>query len=233
MNFLSHGLLVRRCGSPDVVAGSALPDLAPLVDRRLRLTPKRLDWLEADGAAEVVLGCRHHQQVDRAFHHSEPFHTARKAVEAVLPDGPMPLPRNMLAHVLVEIGIDAEIIRSYPTFAAEEYPDAFGAFDWDTLLDRLQRMTGVDTTEFGRLIGRFNRGAWLMTYATDDGVLDRLNNMCLRVRDRGLDDAARDALRPAVALSRTVGRERFAALMPWDLELEYNAAPERESEETT
>lgn len=231
MNFLSHGLLVRRCDSPDVTAGSALPDLAPLVDRRLRLTPKRLDWLEADGATAVVRGCRHHQQVDRAFHHGEPFHTARKAVEAVLPDGPMPLPRNMLAHVLVEIGIDAEIIRRFPAFAAQEYPDAFGAFDWDTLLDRLQRLTGVDTTEFGQMIGRFNRGAWLLTYRDDDGVLDRLNSMCLRVRDRGLTDDDRGGLRPAVELARSVGRERFDTLMPWELELEYNAAPEPDPEE--
>ncbi len=219
MNFLAHGLLVRRAGSADVLVGSALPDLAPLADRRLRLTPARLDWLEWDGATDLVRGCRHHLRVDRAFHHGEPFAAARHAVEPLMRDLEAPLPASMLAHILVEIGIDAEVLRRDPDFAEHDYAAAFDAYDWDGLLGRLRRMSGTDTSRFARLISRFNAGAFLRTYATDEGILDRVNSMCLRVRGEPLTAAARRDLRPAVVAARSHARAHYDALMPWDLEL--------------
>jgi hypothetical protein len=222
MNFLSHGLLVRHTGSAHVLVGSALPDLAPLADRRLRLTEKRLLALEELGAHELVLGCRSHRAVDRAFHHGEPFNTARKAVEATLDveDRPRsPIPVGMLAHMLVEVGIDAEILLRFPAFARETYPQAFDDYDWPALMALLREVCEHPTDALEDLVGRFDSGAFLMTYETDGGVIDRMAGMATRLGRGPMDEAARAWLAPAVAEARRLGAERFDALMPWQLEL--------------
>jgi len=222
MNFLSHGLLVRRTESPHVLVGSALPDLAPLADRRLRLTERRLQDLQAVGATELVLGCRSHRAVDRAFHHSEPFHSARKRVEATLDIEGMPrapIPAAMLGHMLVEVGIDAEVLRRYPTFARQTYPDTFDGYDWDGLMRLLRDVCTHPTNALEDLIERFDSGAFLMTYETDEGVIDRMAGMAMRLGRGPMDDDARAWLAPAVAEARRLGAERFDDLMPWDLEL--------------
>ena len=220
MNFLSHGLLVHKTRSDGVLIGTALPDLAPLADRKLRMTPLRIDHLEALGEGEVARGCRHHRAVDRAFHLGKPFLDAQREVEGALPGGPLPLPRTLLAHVLVEIGIDAEVLRAYPDFATRTYPDAFEAYDWPALFARLLEVCRAPTHALEGLVDRFDSGAFLRTYATDDGVLDRFHGMVLRLGRSGLTADSRDALRPAVALARGVARKGFDELMPWVLELE-------------
>jgi len=224
VNFLSHGLLVRKANSDGVLIGSALPDLAPLADRKLRMTPRRIEHLESLGGHDVARGCRHHRAVDRAFHHGKPFLDAQKQVEAALPEGPLPLPRTLLAHVLVEIGIDAEVLRAYPEFATRTYPDAFETYDWAALFGRMQEVCRAPTVALEGLVSRFDSGAFLRTYATDDGVLDRFHGMVLRLGRPGLTPESRDALRPAVALARKVSREGFDELMPWELELEPGPA---------
>lgn len=220
MNFLSHGLLVRRTGSAGVLVGSAMPDLAPLADRKLRLTPRRLDALEELGAVDVVRGCRHHKLVDRTFHHGQAFHLTETDVAEVLPPLDLVLPTRMMAHMLVEIAVDAEVLRRYPTFCREEYPAAFEEFDWPWLLRLLAEVTGVDTRPFAHLVDRFDRGAFLLTYTDDLGVLDRIDGMLRRIAGDGLTDEQRAALEPVVAAARRLGRERFRALMPWELELD-------------
>ena len=219
MNFLSHGLLVRRRESADLLVGSALPDLAPLADRRLRLTPPRLERLEQDGGAEVAAGCRHHHKVDRAFHYGEPFHRARRAVEGTIEGDDLPLWKSMLAHMLVEIGIDAEILRRYPDFARQTYPEAFDCYPWDDLMNRIEHACGAPADALADLVGRFDSGAFLLSYETDEGVLDRIDGMSLRLGRRELGSYGRDALVGAVAEARRAAAESFDELMPWDLEL--------------
>jgi len=219
VNFLSHGLLVRQADSADMLIGSALPDLAPLADRRLRLTTRRLERLEAGGAAALAAGCRHHHAVDRVFHHSEPFHRARHLVEDAIEGGELPLWRPMLAHMLVEIGIDAEVLQRYPEFARRTYPGAFDHHDWDGLMARLEDVCEAPTTALADLVGRFDSGAFLLTYETDEGILDRIDGMSQRLKRGPLGDAGRAALAPAVAESRRVGRELFDELVPWSLEV--------------
>ena len=222
MNFLSHGLLVHRTGSAHVLVGSALPDLAPLADRRLRLTERRLGELEDLGAGELVLGCRNHRAVDRAFHHGEPFNTARKAVETRLDvdDRPRsPIPLGMLAHMLVEVGVDAEILLRYPTFARELYPHAFDSYDWPALMQLLRTVCRHPTTALEDLVGRFDSGAFLLSYATDEGVIDRMAGMAMRLGRGPMDDGARAWMAPAVAEARRLGAANFDALVPWQLEL--------------
>ncbi len=219
MNFLSHGLLVRRTGSDSVLIGSALPDLAPLADRKLRMTPRRIELLDELGAHEVARGCRHHRAVDRAFHHGRPFMESRKRVEEVLPSGQLPLPRSLLAHVLVEIGIDAEILQRYPAFANRTYPESFEHYDWSSLFRLLREVCRAPTDALEGLVDRFDSGAFLRTYATDDGVLDRFHGMVARLGRDGLTPAMRAALLPAVALARADARDSFDELMPWELEL--------------
>ncbi len=224
VNFLSHGWLVRHARSADVLVGSALPDLAPLADRRLRLTPARLAKLRAEGAGAVVFGCEHHRAVDREFHLCEAFHAAQKEIATALPaadgEGPrLPLPRNVLTHMLVEIGVDAEVLRSDPAFAREWYAPTFLSFDWPWLLERLERATGGDARGLRALVARFDGGAFLQTYETDDGVLDRIRGMVVRMMRRPLDEDGLAALRPAVARARERTRARFDDLMPTRLEL--------------
>ena len=227
MNFLSHGLLVRLTGSDHVLVGSALPDLAPLADRRLRLTERRLQKLEETAVAAVVLGCRSHRAVDRAFHHGRPFHRARRAVEALLdteghPRAPVPM--GMLAHMLVEVGVDAEVLRRYPAFARESYPEAFEGYDWDELMRHLRDVCDHPTDALEELVGRFDSGAFLMTYETDEGVIDRMSGMAARLGRGPMDEAARAWMRPAVAEARRLGAEDFDELMPWELQLAADTA---------
>lgn len=236
MNFLSHGLLVRHTGSADVLVGSALPDLAPLADRRLRLTERRLVDLEDLGAHELVQGCRSHRAVDRAFHHGEPFNTARKAIEGVLDvegRSRSPIPVGMLAHMLVEVGIDAEILRRFPVFARETYPQAFDRYDWPALMALLREVCQHPTDALEDLVGRFDSGAFLMTYETDEGVIDRMAGMAVRLGRGPMDEDSRAWLAPAVAEARRLGAERFDALMPWQLELAPDSSPTHARERVT
>lgn len=219
MNFLSHGWLVRHARSADVLIGSALPDLAPLADRKLRLTPRRLGLLRDEGAGAVVFGCEHHRRVDREFHMRASFHDVQREVTAAMPDGAMPLPRNLLAHMLVEIGIDAEVLRRDPGFVQDVYMPTFLSFDWPWLLQRLERVTGGDTRGLAALVARFDGGSWLQTYETDGGVLDRIRGMVVRIMRRPLDEGTPQALRPAVAVARERSRARYDELMPLELEL--------------
>jgi hypothetical protein len=223
VNFLSHGLLVRKMDSAEMLIGTALPDLAPLADRQLRLTARRLDRLHELGAEAVTAGCRHHREVDRVFHHGAPFHRARHAVEDVIGEGALPLWKPMLAHMLVEIGIDAEVLQRHPRFARHTYPDAFDRFDWDGLMAQLEQVCEAPTTALSDLVDRFDRGAFLLSYETDEGILDRIDGMGQRLKRGPLGEAGRALLAPAVAVCRQQGRDLFDELVPWSLEVKPDA----------
>src|SRR5688500_17142366 len=118
MNYFAHGR--RFTAQPYFLAGTAVPDWLSVVDRRMRLPSKRARPVVDDPdprRAALAGGVVQHHHDDRWFHQTRAFAELSLGFSAALrtwlsdDEGFRP---SFLGHILVELLLDAELIRDEP-----------------------------------------------------------------------------------------------------------------------
>lgn len=118
MNFFGHAWVAGCFNASDAfILGSMLPDLANI----LRTSPPQARH------AEVDAGIRMHHETDRVFHDTESFRSLENAARLDLAQAGVPKgARRALAHVGVELLIDAELAARTPGWTGYTLALQFG-----------------------------------------------------------------------------------------------------------
>ena len=208
MNYLAHG--VRSLGDAWLLAGTALPDWLRVLDRRLRISAERAAECGRDPDPQVAAlarGVACHLDDDRAFHSSDAFHAATRDVAAVVRRLAADVPglrASFVAHILVEVCLDAEIVRADPA-VLDQYYEALGGLDADTVERATARLTPAPPERLARLIRAFVSSRFIGEYLDDAAAVRRLDAVFVRVRQPALGEAL-TALVPA---ARAIVRREF------------------------
>lgn len=205
MNYFAHGL--HFIDQPYFLAGTAVPDWMNIVDRRVRVRRKYAQPYVDDAdprVAALARGVIQHHADDAWFHETPAFtelswHLTRRIRDA-LPgdDGFRP---SFLGHILVELLLDAELVRRDPD-RLEAYYAAFDEIDPDLIESAINRMAARQTDRLAELIPLFSRERFLFDYADDDKLWFRLNQVMRRVALPALPESFTQTLaeaRPLIA----------------------------------
>lgn len=182
MNYLAHAL--PHLDDPWVVAGTSLPDWLRAVDRRARVRPAQLAALTlADGsaAARLRVGVLQHHEDDARFHADARFDALAAELTLAL-RALEPAPRfraSTIAHVLVEMLVDAALLEARPA-SGERYYAALAGLDRDALAEHARSFSGAPLPHLPTLFDRFLRARFILNYATDDGVVGALDGVLWR-----------------------------------------------------
>lgn len=184
MNYFAHGR--QYTSDPYFLAGTAVPDWLSVVDRRMRVPSKRaapaLQHPDARYAA-LAAGVMQHHYDDRWFHQTRAFaelslgFAAR--LRALLSDHEGFRP-SFLGHILVELLLDAELIREQPQ-QLDAYYEALRSLDFDLVAAVVNAMATRTSDRLGWLISRFCGERFLYDYLEDAKLLRRLNHVMQRV----------------------------------------------------
>lgn len=184
MNFLAHGRL--HLDRPYFVAGTAVPDWLNVVDRRIRARARFAEpYLDdsRESMRQVAAGVQQHHIDDQWFHRGEQFHALSMrfslAAAELLADDEGFRP-SFLGHILVELLLDAELMRRQPQLL-DDYYAALDAIDAETVAGYVSEMTGKDASGLAEVVNRFRDVRFLADYSSDSGLLMRLNGVMLRV----------------------------------------------------
>lgn len=220
MNYFAHG--IRYVDSPYFLAGTALPDLLSVIDRRVRMRRRQAE-LHVDSTdrmrAEIARGVIQHLDDDAAFHVCPAFlelqfQLAQLVREAVAEDdGHRP---GFLGHILVEILLDASLIEQQPR-RLDRYYEAVNSVDGEVLQDTVNAISRHPTYQLAELLPRFVSEQFLYDYLDDERLLYRLNQVMRRV---GLEPLP-ESLRLQFPQARRAVYERTDELTPpWSVATE-------------
>jgi hypothetical protein len=185
MNYFAHGR--PFLSSPYLVAGTAVPDWLGVLDRRVRARSRAARRFLASRDQRVALlaaGIVQHHRDDDWFHRTRAFAELSWQFTAEIRDR---LPRDdglrpsFLGHILVELLLDAELIRRDPP-QLDQYYRCLEALDPQLVNWVVDRVAGAPARRLAELIPRFSRERFLYDYADDAKLLFRLNNVMHRVR---------------------------------------------------
>ena len=188
MNFLAHYEIAAQILTPKqpfsaYALGTALPDLLPLAESRVRLRPARVAaQRRTEFGAALAAGVSVHLATDSAFHKTAAFAEAQAEVSALLAKAAferMRVRRFFVAHVLTEMVLDAALLRADPA-RADRFYEAFAAGDFDLTAQWTEEVTGKALPNLAYVLKRFAQAQYLRQYAKDDGVATGLSNLCRR-----------------------------------------------------
>jgi len=182
MNFLAHAR--NHVHRPYVAAGTALPDWLSIGHRRLRLRRDGLpDRTEHHLAEELLEGVRTHLEEDVWFHASPAFVelNARFAVAIRGLPGAERARASVLAHILVEMLLDAELMRDDPRLL-DAYYRGLARVDAGYVERAASRWLAAPPLRLSRVIEVFRAVGFLRAYTEDAGVVFRLAQVTRRTR---------------------------------------------------
>jgi hypothetical protein len=212
LNYLAHGY--RFVDRPWFLAGTAIPDWLGAADRRVRVRSKQAEPFTHDAddrLAELASGILQHHADDAWFHETNAFvELSMKftfAIRGHLPADDRFRP-GFLGHISVELLLDSVLAARSPG-RLDAYYQAVSQVDPETVQEFVNRMASGSTSRLARLIGLFKSERFLDDYATDDGLLMRLNHVMLRV---GLETLP-DSLLTFLAEAREVVTQRADELL--------------------
>jgi hypothetical protein len=192
VNYFAHGRLFVT--SPLLLAGTAVPDWLSVLDRRLRARDKsarRFLAAHDQRLVQVAAGVMRHHADDHWFHGTRAFAELSWQFTAAIRDR---LPRDdglrpsFLGHILVELLLDAELIRQDPARLAAYYR-VLDRLDADFVAWAVGRITMRPAVQLARWIPRFSAERFLYDYAEDGKLLYRLNHVMQRVGLPGIPDS--------------------------------------------
>jgi hypothetical protein len=208
MNYFAHGL--RYLDQPYFVAGTAVPDWLNVVDRKVRARGKSAAKLTGDPDprfAQVARGIVRHHADDRWFHQTRAFAELSLELTVRIRDRLAPdhgFRPSFLGHILVEILLDAELIRQTPE-RLDRYYEALREVHPPLVAEVVDRVAARPAVGLSEFIPAFCRARFLYDYAEDGKLLPRLNRVMRRVGLPELPPAFVDFLaeaRPLVAARR-------------------------------
>jgi hypothetical protein len=185
MNYFAHGL--PHVDNPYLLAGTAVPDWLNVADRGVRVRSRQaapfVDHAE-EPLARLARGIVQHHRDDAWFHETAAFQELcwqfTSLVKQALPEDEGFRP-SFLGHILVEILLDAELIRRQPA-RLEEYYRALESIDGLVVQTAVNRMAARPTDRLALLVPLFCRERFLWDYLDDGKLLGRLNQVMRRVR---------------------------------------------------
>lgn len=186
MNYLAHGF--RHIDSPYFLAGTAVPDWLSVVDRRVRMRsgPAKLlaeDDRESTICRTIAGGIAQHLADDRWFHETRVFAETSLQFAVELRErlpGDEGFRPSFLGHILVEILIDATLIRRDPPLVSAYY-DALSRVEPERVQSVVNRLAKIGTHQLADWIRRFLAVRFLYDYLDDDKLLFRLEQIMARV----------------------------------------------------
>jgi hypothetical protein len=218
MNVIGHMTCAEHLGA-EIALGAMLPDLLSLYDRAIR--PRRL-LQGAEGAESAALreGVRFHFHVDAHFHRSELFKECAELVrERLLAASRAPgLKRFAVGHILAELFFDHLLIVERPARLAGFY-DALDFHREVPLESLLAGHEGIDRAGFSAFLARLVHARFADDYLERDGLLGRMDRILLRLRQRRLEpaerEAALDGLAGHAARARAQLHDFIGAMRDW------------------
>ena len=205
MNYFAHGR--RFVNQSYFMAGTSVPDWLPVLDRRIKARPKGarpfLDHEDPDLSA-MAAGILQHHHDDGWFHVSEPFIKLSMACTGhwrELLGKQSGLRCRFLGHVLVELLLDAELIRRDPDLL-DEYYQVMESLDGERVEKLVSTMTTKPASGLARLLVVFCRERFLYDYLEDATLLRRLNQVMRRV---GLEQIPAEAASLVATMRPLVG----------------------------
>ena len=196
MNYFSHA--VDYLHAPLFMAGTAVPDMLSVIDRKVRVRSRHLKplWYDSDpDVVEIARGIHQHLEDDRWFHANLTFQQLNlqfsQSLREVNPDDQSMRPR-FLGHILIELILDALLISQRPG-QLEEYYEKMEQVDSARIQAVINRVARTPTYEFVRFFEAFCRERFLFDYGDDERLAYRLNQVMNRVGLEPLGD-------PVVAL---------------------------------
>ena len=191
MNFLAHYVLATRflpaaAPLPFYAVGNALPDLLPLAAGRTRLRSAQAAQAPARTQADRALqaGVLAHLATDAAFHKTAAFAGAQAEAGAILERAAFAgirVRRFFVAHVLVEMALDAVLLRAEPPLADHFYT-AFAGADFAAVTRWTEAAASAPLPALPAVLDRFARSRYLLSYREDGGVAEGLSRLCGRAR---------------------------------------------------
>ena len=195
MNFLAHYVIATRSLAPPAplpfyVVGNALPDLLPLADRHRRLRPATMRLSPAATPEENALraGAQAHLATDAAFHKTAAFAEAQAHVGTLVQRAEFTairVRRFFLTHILVELALDAVLLRREADLADDFY-HAFTAAPLPPVVAWAESTLGIPLPLLPAVLTRFARSGYLRSYAANDGVAEGLSRVSVKARQDAL-----------------------------------------------
>jgi hypothetical protein len=210
MNYFAHAL--PFLDNPYFVAGTGVPDWLTVADRQTRVRLKQAQLFVADPdprVAAVAGGTAQHIRDDLRFHATRAFAetTLELAAQARrMLDADLGFRAGFLAHLLVEVLLDATLIADQPG-RLESYYLALETVDAQVVQDAVRRMAARPTERLAPFIHLFRRERVLWDYLEDARLMVRLNQVMRRVGFAPLPDSFAEMLPAARELVRGRWRE--------------------------
>ncbi len=220
MNYLSHQYVAQRAVAEGFVSaseatsaffvGNVLPDLVGASGAgRLRIASV------AASDSAMARGARLHLATDKQFHGHPVFAGAMADASALLRAAPLSVPPRrvfFLAHVFVELALDAHLLIGAPDLADALY-HAIEVVGVAAIADAAGgSLAHPDAAPLvAASVGRFLRYRFLDEYRKADGLAQALHNISLRA---GLAGFATDADQFAVARCFVAYEGRAAEIAP-------------------
>ncbi len=191
MNFLAHFVIAQRflpleSSMPFFVVGTALPDLLPLAINRVRLRPAVVERQPPRSAVTSSLqsGVLVHLATDTAFHKTRAFAESQSAVSSLFEQATFEgirVRRFFLAHVLVELALDAVLVRAN-SGVADRFYEAFACAESAAVTEWTETVVSRDLPDLPAVLTRFAQSRYLYHYGQDEGVATGLSRLCARAR---------------------------------------------------
>ena len=214
MNYFAHGH--RFVDDPYFLAGTAVPDWLNVVDRRVRVRRREAERHTAAAdprLSRVAAGIVQHCRDDQWFHATRAFAELSLSLGQLLcaelpaDEGFRP---HFLAHILVEILLDAALIAERPERLAAYYA-AIDSVEGGAVQEAVNQISPRPIRDLGTFIGLFTRERFLCDYADDARLLFRLNQVMRRVGLSRLPQSLTDCLAQARELVARRKDELLAA----------------------
>ena len=205
MNYFAHGR--RFLEDPCFLAGTSIPDWMNVVDRKARLRSKQAAPFVNDEdpqLAAVAAGVVQHHHDDDWFHQTRAFvelnlQLLTEIRQCLVADTTM-RPR-FLAHILVELLLDAALIEEDPPLL-DRYYEVMDSIDGQLVQAAFNPMSSRPVSGLGKFIGLFSAERFLYDYTDDGKLLRRLNQVMRRVKLPLLPDETCDLLKTVRPLVR-------------------------------
>jgi hypothetical protein len=213
MNYFAHAL--NYLDQPYFMAGTALPDWLSVVDRKVRLRPRLLEpWRSSADElhASVAAGAMQHLDDDSWFHSTRGFVEVTSELTHLFrtqlgPDSPVHC--GFLGHVGMELLLDSVLIERFPK-QFETYWDQLQAVNPELIQAAVNQMARVPTDRLAWFIDLYRREQFLRCYLDDHKLLNRLNQVLMRVQLTPMPSEAEAAIRDG----RQLVQRRWRDLLP-------------------
>lgn len=213
MNYFAHGM--RFVDRPYFLAGTALPDLLSVVDRRVRLRMKNVLPFTQDESSvqsEIASGVKQHLDDDHWFHSTQGFlevSTDLSLMFRTLFANDEYARVGFLGHIVTELLLDGVLIRQNPTLI-DQYYEAFNQIDPLEIELATNQMATRKTDRLKLWLVQFHNEGFLRDYLVPQRMLVRLNQVMKRVKLQALPEETISILETG----REIVENRISDLLP-------------------